>query len=122
MSRYSYVDGSYLNYPVRKYFEFPISNSVIVSPNTDVLNSLGFIDQVNCFFLEKNMSIEQLKVISNISKSEYNSILLASRKLISDNHQVTHRLDQLVEYLKIYDGSRVVRGFFVNGSFKIEVI
>jgi hypothetical protein len=122
ISRYSYVDGSYLNYPVRKYFEFPVSNSVVISPNTDVLKSLGFKDKINCFLLEKNTAIEEIKKISNISASEYSTILLASRKLISDNHQVTHRVEQLLRYLNNYDRNSVVRGFFVNGTFKIKVV
>ena len=51
-SKFCYTCGAIVQYPITKFFEIPIRNSVLISQNIKGLNSLGFIDGNNIIISE----------------------------------------------------------------------
>jgi hypothetical protein len=114
-SKYNYVDGGVMNYPIRKYIEVPALGSVIISPEILALKDLGLEKGIHYVLAEGDISLENL--INEISEEKYNSILNDSRELIFRLHTNKKRIDDFINVIqKInmgeYIGSEYKKGIF----------
>jgi len=92
-----YCSGGPWMSPVRKYFEIPARGTVAIGMECNGFEDLGFIDGIN--FLKAKSNIEISKIMSNVSKSELQSIADMGRELIWQNHSDFARTKQLTESL-----------------------
>jgi hypothetical protein len=75
-SKFTYVDGSYLNYFVRKYLEVTVSGSMLVCAPTDALNMYGFIENKN--YIDVNFFLQNPNTAAKMHK---NNLLITILKI-----------------------------------------
>ena len=114
-SKYNYVDGGVMNYPIRKYIEVPSLGSVILSPEIPALKELGLEKDIHYILAGGDISLEDL--INEISEDKYNSVLSSSRELIFSLHTNKKRIDDFITSIqkinmKEYIGSEYKKGIF----------
>jgi len=115
-SKYNYVDGGFMNVPVRKYVEVPSLGSCMISPNLPVLKEYGFTKNIDFIEYDERNNIKDL--INDVSDTEYSRILNSSREKIKKNHTNEKRCDDFVKAFKKvltneYNGSSYIDGKLV---------
>lgn len=116
MSKYAYVDGSALQYFVRKYLEVLALGTTMISPESNALTMYGF--KKNIHFIEK------YEFLLNPTKylERFNDIKLRyedTTKLINQNHTFEVRVRQLYEFLEGLLNDDNCYGSFEHGTFFI---
>lgn len=90
-SRLNFVDGGQMNYAVSKYLEVPICGSLIISPYSNSLNSLGFKEMVH--YLKSDNQIPEVDY--SFWKNECHEIRNNAYKLVISKHTNSIRIKQL---------------------------
>lgn len=119
VSTFSWVDGSYLNYPVRKYIEMPLTNSIIVSPKNASLEAMGFKHLESIVFLDLNHADSELQTIKLISRNKRAEIRRKAVSLVKQNHAVEIQLSRLFEFIELYESETPMTGFLIEGKYKL---
>ncbi len=98
--RFTWVDGSYLNYPVRKFIEVPLSGSIVLTGDSSVLRALGFLNDFNYRVLKLNnpnqISLRSMKMESSQIESSFKDL----RRTIWEQHGAETRVAQLKTFLE----------------------
>jgi len=120
LGKFIWVDGSYSNYPVRKFFEIPMCNSLIVTLPNRFLDSLGFQDRVNCFVINPEEKFIDQVSFSELDTDRYKSMTNLAREIIISNHKPLNRINQLFYYINNYESDLAIRGIFRNNEFIVH--
>jgi hypothetical protein len=106
ISRFTYVDGSLVNYPVRKYFEAPLAGAIMASPPSKTISALGFTPDKNyvAFHLGSS-SFTDSKQGFFLAQSDKKRLIEESRELIANRHTVEKRTLQLRHFLNAHSRS-----------------
>ena len=103
ISRYksSFTCGSEWGYLVTKYFEIPLAGSLLFCDMPkDNLELLGFKDNINCIFYNKDNLIEKINWIVDPKNNQViNQIRKNGQELILNNHTWDLRISQLLSLL-----------------------
>lgn len=118
-SKYAYVDGSVLQYFVRKNLEVIALGTTMICPETNPLTMYGFKKnihyiEINEFLLDPNKFVEQFNEI----KLRHEDVT----KLIYKNHTFKVRIQQLYEFLEGLLNNDYFYGAFKNGTFSFQTI
>lgn len=116
-SSFSWVDGSFLNYPVRKYIEMPLTHSIIVSPRSSTLEALGFRHMDNIVYLDLNKANSEIEKIGKISRKKKAEIRKNALELIKRNHDIEIQLSRLFEFIESYKSTVPMRGVLRDGQY-----
>jgi hypothetical protein len=119
LSAYSWVDGSSLNYPVRKYLEVPLCNSVLLSPPSSAVEAMGYVDKESILFVGIPEEPTQLKERLKISRSGRKRIRSNAKGVVARLHSPEARLSQLQEFIANFDVDFQVRTKIQQGEFKV---
>ena len=93
-SKYAFTCGSLFAYPVRKFFEIPALGSVLITPECNGFEALGFRDGHNAILCKPENLIDVEKRLA-ADPDMAQSIADAGRKLIGERHTVEVRAAQL---------------------------
>lgn len=114
MSKYAYVDGSILQYFVRKYLEVSALGTTIISPISNPLTMYGF--KKNIHFVDKNeFLLDPTKYLEQFNETKIRHEDIT--KLINQNHTFEIRVRQLCEFLEGLLSDDNCYGSFKNGKF-----
>jgi hypothetical protein len=120
LGKFVWVDGSYSNYPVRKYFEIPMCNSLMLTVPSNFLNSLGFQSNVNCYTIDPhNLGLNEFSFY-DLENNHYISMINAAKEIILSNHKPVNRIDQLLYFIGNYHNNSTIRGFYKNNQFIVS--
>jgi hypothetical protein len=117
LSSFSWVDGSFLNYPVRKYIEMPLTRSIVISPRSSTLEALGFRHLENIVFLDLNKTDSEIEKIRQISRKKRTEIRNNALKLIEKNHDAETQISRLFEFIESYKSTLPMRGVLRDGQY-----
>ncbi len=120
LSAYSWVDGSSLDYPVRKYFEMPLCNSVLLSPPCSVVRAMGFADKENILFLELSENAYQLEKLLKLSGRDRRRLYSSAKEMVQRLHSPDARLNQLHLFIDNFDKQQIISGSIRKGQFSIS--
>ncbi len=118
-SKYTWLDGSELEYPVRKFFEIPFSGSMPIIAPTPCLNNLNLFDSRQVIDDPEKLS-HTLSILDSLSLVERFRLKLHSQKVLLDMHTPECRFRQLSQYLNCFDDKSRQVGKFRDGKFFIE--
>ena len=120
LGKFIWVDGSYASYPVRKFFEIPMCNSLIVTLPNRFLDNLGFKNGINCFIVDlENQNLDQFS-FCNINFKRYILMKHLAKDIISANHQPANRINQLLLFIDSYRCNLITKGYFENNTFFVN--
>lgn len=120
LGKFVWVDGSYSNYPVRKYFEIPMCNSLMLTVPSSFLKSLGFQGDVNCFTMYPgDIGLNKFS-FHDLEKNRYISMINAAKEIILSSHKPVNRIAQLLYFLDNYRSNSTIRGFYENNKFIVS--
>jgi hypothetical protein len=120
LSAYSWVDGSSLNYPVRKYLEMPLCNSILVSPPSSTIEAMGFIDKESILFVELSENTDQLNRVLKLSGRERRRLYFNAREVVRRLHTPDVRLDQLRFFIENFESGQIVSASIHQGQFSVN--
>ncbi|MBL0941518.1 MAG: glycosyltransferase family 1 protein [Alphaproteobacteria bacterium] len=119
-SKITFVCGSGYNYPVRKFFEVPTANSLLLALPFNGFSDFGFIKDQNCVVVDFSNIQEQVK---DLSKHEDYACMLANnlQESIYSRHNIHKRAMEFIKFIiYIYNGENVIAEF-KNGNFDYYV-
>lgn len=120
IGKFIWVDGSYANYPVRKFFEIPLCNSLTVTLPNRFLDALGFKNGINCFIVDlENQTLDQFGFY-RLDFRRYILMKNLAKEIVLANHQPANRINQLLFFIDNYRCHSITRGFFDNNTFVIS--
>ena len=112
-SKFTYVDGSHLDYFVRKYLEVTVSGSMLVCAPTNALNMYGFI--TNKHFIDVNSFLQNPNIETKMSGN--NLKIHEITLLLEKKHSFNARIKQLTDFIENLSNHGTSRGVFKNGIF-----
>jgi hypothetical protein len=112
-SKVCVTDGGMNNFPVRKFFEIPAAGALLACWPATGMESLGFINGVNCVFIRSE--VEATETITSIvaNPARFEPIAAAGRDLVLREHSVFARATQLRGAIQ-----RVRAGTFAGSGWK----
>jgi hypothetical protein len=118
LSRLVWVDGSYLDYPVRKYFEIPALNGLLVSPENASMQALNIFEDWQFTTPERLLkSNPRSRILKGLEKKKL--IELQKTQLLRC-HTAEFRLNSLATYIKYYKQHSLIRGYYKSGKLILE--
>ena len=120
ISTFSWVDGSSLNYPVRKYLEMPLCNSIVLTPYSPTIKAMGFEDNRTVNTVEILNASERLGDIFRTPRKLRKRMRNESKELVLKLHSPSQRLDQLRRFIESYDPNVITSAGIENGTFVIN--
>jgi hypothetical protein len=118
MSKFVWVDGSHLRYPVRKYFEIPALNAVLISPKEPAIKVLDIFENWQ-FIASEHLSASTLELIS-LGRGEKKILLEGQKSKLMRLHTAAARLQSLALYADYYQPDSFLRGYYDNGKLIFE--
>jgi hypothetical protein len=88
--------GTIANEIVRKHFEIPACNTCLITQRTHALEAAGFLDLVNCVFVEETEALDKLDWIFQ-NPEECQRISRAGHELVHARHTIQAR-DQIYQW------------------------
>lgn len=118
LSRLVWVDGSYLRYPVRKYFEVPALNALLTSSENNAIKALGIFEEWQLIDTEHLMgsNLRQAK----IGKRDRKVLLERQKSKILRDHTTTARLKALSTFISHFDPNISTLGYYKEGKLIFE--
>lgn len=99
--QYSVVGGGgYKEYILKKYFEIPYCNTILIGQDLPGLYDLGFIHGKNCILVKIDDAYRIKEIIGSFGSDELQEISENGRKLVLDNHMVGHRVNWIIDEVK----------------------
>jgi len=92
-----FVDSSIYNYILLKVFEICSVGSLLLVTETieDKLNELGFYNNINCIFCNKDNLLNKIKwILNDDNKNDINEIRKKGMDLVRQNHTTLHRSEK----------------------------
>ncbi len=120
ISTFSWVDGSSLNYPVRKYLEMPLCNSIVLTPYSPIIKAMGFEDNRTIHTVEIVDASERLRDIFSTPRKLRTHMRHEAKELVLKLHSPSQRLDQLRRFIESYDPNVITTAGIENGTFVIN--
>lgn len=115
-SKFSFVSGSPLRYPVRKYFEVPAKGSISIGWTCNGFKNLGFVNGENFLIAEDKETL--LKYLNIKDSKKLQKIANNARKLVFDKHSDYARIAQLSESLNLIINDKFNGSYWENGEYK----
>lgn len=115
-SKFCYVSGSPLRYPVRKYFEVPSKGAVPIGWKCNGFENLGFKDGENFIVAENKETLS--KYLSGLQDTKLSQIARNAQKLVFEKHSDYARISQLSESLKLIIDNSFNGSYWEDGSYK----
>ena len=88
--------GTIANEIVRKHFEIPACNTCLITQRTPALEAAGFLDQVNCVFVDETDALDKLDWLFQ-HPDERQRISRAGHDLVHARHTIQAR-DQIYQW------------------------
>jgi len=116
-SKLTFVCGSGYNYPVRKFFEVAVSNSLLLALPFNGFSDFGFIKDKNCIVAD--LSDPQKQVKDLLKSDKYINLLSNNlQRDIFSKHNIHKRSLEFIKFIKhMYNDQNVVAEF-KNGEFE----
>lgn len=113
-----WVDGSYLSYPVRKYFEIPALNGLLVSPKNASIQALNIFEdwQFTTPELLSN-STSKSRMLKGLEKKR---IVEQQKSQLLRHHTAKVRLQFLATYIDHYQPNFSTRAYYKEGQLVLE--
>ena len=118
LSKFVWVDGGHLRYPVRKYFEIPALNAVLVSPKDPAIKVLDIFENWQLIDLE-HLSASTLQ-LNGLGRGEKIRLLQGQKTKLMRFHTAASRLQSLALYADYYQRDSSLRGHYDNGKLIFE--
>ena len=115
-SKFCFVSGSPLRYPVRKYFEVPAKGSIPIGWKCNGFENLGFKDGENFIVAEDQKILSyQLK---RKDSDNLQKIALNAQKLVFEKHSDYARITQLRSSLELIIKGEFFGSYWEDGEYK----
>lgn len=115
-SKFCYTCGGITQYPITKFFEIPIRNSLLISQNIKGLNPLGFKNGSNIIISEPDQLPKVEKwLVNNPKKTE--KIAMNGQKLIFNKHIYESRIEYIKSTFKRILKSEFKGSFWKKGGY-----
>tara|TARA_B100001250_G_scaffold324714_1_gene288314 strand:- start:4528 stop:5697 length:1170 start_codon:yes stop_codon:yes gene_type:complete len=115
-SRFCFVSGSKLRYPVRKYFEVPSKGTIPIGWRCNGFTNLGFKDGENFLVAENSETVSKYLSLNNSEK--LNQIAKNAQQLIFQKHSYYARIKQFSESLKLIMEGKFSGSYWEEGLYK----
>jgi hypothetical protein len=118
LSRFVWVDGSYLRYPVRKYFEVPALNTLLISPENNSIKALEIFEEWQLAGPEHltGSSLSQAK----IGKRDKKQLIERQKLKLLRDHTASVRLKALGTFISYLHPNVSTRGYYQQGELIFE--
>ena len=115
-SKFCYTCGAIVQYPITKFFEIPVKNSLLISPNIKGLDPLGFKNGNNIIVSEPDQLAKVEKwLVNNPKKTE--KIAMNGQKLILNKHIYESRIKYIKSTFKRILKSKFKGSFWQKGGY-----
>lgn len=94
-SKASFTCGSGLEYPIRKFFEIPAAGALLVTPVTDSMRHLGFVEGEHYIAAPPRQMIESVGGLLEHDLPAAQKIAVAGQDLVRRHHSLDARTEQL---------------------------
>jgi hypothetical protein len=118
LSRFVWVDGSYLRYPVRKYFEIPALNAILMSPDNSAIKELGIFEDWQ--FSEPEYLLDLTAKFNNLGSFERKRLVERQKNKLLRFHTAAVRLQSLSSYIRYYQPDSSTLGYYRQGELIFE--
>lgn len=117
-SRFSFTCGSFVNWPIRKYYEIPANGCVLVCERSNGFEELGFVDRKNAVVCSGGDILDaHAWLTADMDRAQ--TIADAGRQLVQDRHSVPARGRQIAAALQHIQQGTFVGSRWRNGAFEI---
>lgn len=116
----SFVCGSFLRYPVAKFFEVPASGSLCLSMPCAQYNSYGFKEGVHYINTDPEHIIEVLKYVK-LNRSHCQEIAKNAQVFVAEEHSFENRLYQLNNALIDFKKDKSIQAGYHDGKYEINI-
>jgi hypothetical protein len=118
LSRFVWVDGSYLRYPVRKYFEVPALNTLLISPENNSIKALEIFEEWQLVSPEHltGSNLSQAK----IGKRDKKQLIERQKLKLLRDHTASVRLKALGTFISYLHPNVSTRGYYQQGELIFE--
>lgn len=121
-STFAWVDGGYFGGFVRRFLEAPSKGAVVVCPQMEVANRLGFRNRINCIYVDVTKVNQELEEISLLSQRQIRGIQRSMRELLLKNFTVDVSIGNFLHVLEVIASQKAFQCNYENGHFIIELI
>lgn len=116
----SFVCGSFLRYPVAKFFEIPAQGSLSLAMPCVQYESYGFKEGVHYIHTEPENIIEVLKYVK-LNKKLCKKIVRNSQELVMREHSFKNRIRQLEDVLRAFQKDKAIQAGYCDGKYEIHL-
>jgi Glycosyl transferases group 1 len=111
-SKFSFTCGSFVNWPIRKYYEIPANGCVLVCERSNGFGELGFVDKEHAVVCDGADVLDaHAWLTANMDRAQ--AIADAGRHLVRERHSVAARGRQIAAALQ-----RIRRGNFAGSRWR----
>jgi len=111
-SKFSFTCGSFVNWPIRKYYEIPANGCVLVCERSNGFGELGFVDKENAVVCGGGDVLDaHAWLTADMDRAQ--TIADAGRHLVRERHSVAARGRQIASALQ-----RIRRGNFAGSRWR----
>ncbi|MEO6902842.1 MAG: glycosyltransferase [Bacteroidia bacterium] len=89
--------GGFCDALVMKHFEIPGSASCLITEDTEIARQAGFIDMVNCVFVNEKNAVEKISYLKH-NPTILQDITMQGYNLVHQNHTVKNRTEVIDWY------------------------
>ncbi len=115
-SKFCYTCGGMAQYPITKFFEIPVKNSLLISPNIKGLDPLGFKNGNNIIVSEPDQLAKVEKwLVNNPKKTE--KVAMNGQKLILNKHIYESRIKYIKSTFERILKSKFKGSFWQKGGY-----
>ena len=115
----SFTCGGILRYPVRKFFEIPFFNSLLICQSPKNFKHLGFVRNKN--FIEVDIKNSHKQLIQLLSdKKKIKKIIYSGNKLINQKHTTEYRSIILYKSINKILSNKFCGSYWSNGNFILK--
>ncbi len=117
-SKFSFTCGSFVNWPIRKYYEIPANGCVLVCERSNGFGDLGFVDKENSVVCGGGDILDaHAWLTADLERAQ--SIADAGRHLVQERHSVNARGRQIASALRRIQENTFAGSRWRGGEFEI---